>query len=97
MMMEFIYAIKHTYRIYLVTCLTFLYLYREDIHLLYSLLELILRRRCNWIHIIISAIIFLIGEGTKNLFNERFIHLIHCLHLSSSSLDKIIDQELLDQ
>lgn len=50
-----------------VTKLTFLNLHRENIHLLYSLLQLILCRCCNWIHIIVAPIIILIGEGTEDL------------------------------
>lgn len=50
-----------------ITKLTFLNLNRKHIHLLHSLFQLILCRCCNWIHIIIASVIFLIGESTKDL------------------------------
>lgn len=51
---------------------TFLNFHREHIHLLHSLLQLILCRCCDWVHIIISPIIFLIGEGTEDLYWSKY-------------------------
>lgn len=47
--------------------LTFLDLDGEDIHLLHPLLQLIFCRRCNWIHVVVAPIVFLIGEGAEDL------------------------------
>lgn len=69
-----------------VTYLTFLNLHREHIHLLHSLLQFIFCRCCNWIHIIVSPIIFIIGEGTKDLYWSK----IKILNTAPAVLTKLL-------